>query len=248
MIMNIEEQLGPEWYKLLGPLFSEPWMERLGRRLGAVGHLRPSLPEIFQAYRLCQPSQIKVLILAQDPYPHKHANGLAFSSTQPDLPLTLKIVNRELERTGYGTLQSGDLTPWAKQGVFLLNTVLTCEEGQSLAHKGWGWEQFTGHTLRLISIVCKQPYVVLAWGKYAQELIRQRLDWSVSNCEVLIACHPVAESYSEGRIKFVGCGHFEKTDKWLTAHGVPPVNWTGTLPSWLDLSVLHHLTNQSYGH
>lgn len=64
--MSIEEQLGPEWWKLLGPLFSEPWMEQLGRRLGAVGHLRPALPDIFQAYRLCQPSQLKVLILAQD--------------------------------------------------------------------------------------------------------------------------------------------------------------------------------------
>jgi len=131
--MNLQEQLGPEWYTLLGPLFSESWMEQLGKRIGYVeqhGHLRPSLPEIFNAYKLCQPSQLKVLILAQDPYPHKHANGLAFSTTHTELPLTLRIVNRELERTGYGTLHNGDLTPWAKQGVMLLNTVLTCEEGK----------------------------------------------------------------------------------------------------------------------
>lgn len=67
--MNLEEQLGPEWYTLLGPLFQQGWMERLGRRLSVVadkGHLRPSLPEVFKAYKMCQPSQLKVLILAQD--------------------------------------------------------------------------------------------------------------------------------------------------------------------------------------
>lgn len=197
----------------------------------------------------CKNCRIKSLQGNNTPYPHKHANGLAFSSTQPDLPLTLKIVSKELERTGYGTLRSGDLTPWAVQGVFLLNTVLTCEEGKSLAHEGWGWEKFTGRTLELIAMCCPQPFVVLAWGRYAQNLIRQKLDWSREDreIEVLTACHPVAESYSEGKIKFVGCGHFEKADKWLTAHGIPPVNWTGTCPSWLGLKILEPLISQSYG-
>jgi len=229
--MDLQQQLGPEWYKLLGHLFQEEWMQKLGRRIGAVGHLRPSLPEVFKAYQLCQPSQLKVLIMGQDPYPHKHANGLAFSSTEVDLPLTLKIVSRELERTGYGPLTSGDLTPWAKQGVMLLNAVLTCEEGQSRAHAGWGWERFVAYTLRRIGGECKQPYVIMAWGSDAKELIRHNLDWSGTNCTVLEACHPVAESRSNGRYKFVGCGHFAKANQWLWEHGQEQIAWTPLLES-----------------
>jgi len=227
--MTLQEQLGPEWWELLGPLFQEEWMQKLGRRVGYVadhGHLRPSLPEIFAAYRLCQPSQLKVLILAQDPYPHRHANGLAFSTTEPDLPLTLRLVSKELERTGYGPLKNGNLTAWAKQGVMLLNSILTCLQGQSRAHAGWGWERFTGYTLKMIGQHCKQPFVVMAWGSDAKSLIRQNLDWSSSNCEMLEACHPVAESRSNGRYKFVGCGHFEKANAWLTDRDQQPIFWT----------------------
>lgn len=73
--MDLQERLGPEWCELLGPLFDQDWMVELGTRIGKVGNLRPNINQIFDAYRLCQPSAIRVLILAQDPYPHKHANG-----------------------------------------------------------------------------------------------------------------------------------------------------------------------------
>lgn len=225
--MDMQERLGPEWWELLGPLFDEPWMQKLGRRIGAVGHLRPDINQIFDAYRLCQPSAIRVIILAQDPYPHKHANGLAFSSTLNEPPLTLRIVFREMERTGLGLRHNPDLTDWANQGVFLLNTVLTCEEGQSLAHAGWGWEGFTGMTLRAISEFCHQPYVVMAWGRHAKDHIKKWLLWDRENVEVLEACHPVAESYSNGHIRFTGCNHFVKANQWLWAQGATPVNWTG---------------------
>lgn len=225
--MDLQKQLGPEWCELLGPLFEQDWMQQLGRRIGAVGHLRPDITQIFDAYRLCQPSQIKVVILAQDPYPHKHANGLAFSSTLNEPPLTLRIVFRELEREGYGKRTSSDLTDWAQQGVFLLNTVLTCEEGKSLAHAGWGWEKFTALTLKAIGERCKQPFVVMAWGKHAKDHIRKNLLWHQDTIDVLEACHPVAESYSEGKIKFVGCNHFYDANMFLFDHGVMPINWTG---------------------
>lgn len=191
----------------------------------------------------CKNRKIKSLRDNSAPYPHRHSNGLAFSSTQPDLPLTLRIVNRELERTGYGTLLNGDLTPWANQGVFLLNTVLTCEEGKSLAHKGWGWEEFTGYTLKMIGEHCKQPFVVMAWGRHAQDLIREKLDWSGSNCEVLTACHPVAESWSGGRIKFVGCGHFAKANNWLADKGQNQIAWTPFLTSLSP----QHVKDKVYG-
>lgn len=233
--MNLQEQLGPEWYELLGPLFSEEWMKTLGRRIGAVderAHLRPASNQIFTAYRLCQPSQLKVLIIGQDPYPHMHANGLAFSSTEKELPLTLKIVSRELERSGYGRLESGDLTFWANQGVMLLNAVLTCEQGNSLAHKGWGWELFVGETLRHIGNL-QQPIVIMCWGKHATGLVSQKLDWSKPNFHVLTSCHPVAESYSHGAIKFVGCGHFRKANDWLYKHKQTPIRWASR--SWVDI-------------
>lgn len=230
--MTLREQLGDEWYQLLAPVFEEKWMETLGKRLGAVQWLRPNINQIFQAYKLCQPSKLKVLIIGQDPYPHKSANGLAFSTTEPELTLTLRIINRELERSGYGKLPTGDLTFWAEQGVMLLNTVLTCEQGNSLAHKGWGWEKFVSITLEHISKL-DQPIVVMMWGNHAKELVTQKLAWDKANFHTLTACHPVAESYSEGRIRFVGCNHFLEANRWLINQGGETVNWTN-IP-WADL-------------
>ena len=225
-MIDLREQLGAEWFDLLDPLFNEPWMKQLGRRLATVQWLRPSMEQVFQAYKLTQPSAIKVLIIGQDPYPHKHANGLAFSSTEPTLTMTLKIVSEELERTGYGKLTSGDLTPWAEQGVMLLNSVLTCEQGNSLAHKGWGWERFVGETLRHISNRF-QPIVVMCWGKHATSVVTQYLDWDKKNFHVLTACHPVAETWSNGRVKFVGCNHFKLCNEFLGACGSGLIDWTG---------------------
>lgn len=152
---------------------------------------------------------------------------VAFSSILREPPLTLKIVFRELERTGFGLRTNPDLTDWARQGVFLLNTVLTCQEGESLAHQGWGWERFTANTLQAIGRYCQQPYVAMAWGKHAKDHIRKNLLWDAPKTEVLEACHPVAESRSNGRIRFVGCKHFIKANHFLWVNGVTPVNWTG---------------------
>lgn len=227
--MNLQEQLGPEWYELLGPLFSEDWMERLGKRISAVndkgeGMLQPREEDIFRAYRTVQPSQLKVLILGQDPYPNGQADGFAFSTKEPLPPKTLRIVFEEMERTGFGRRFNPNLEDWAAQGVMLLNTILTCTYRQTLAHKDWGWERFIAATLDHINDL-SHPLVVMAWGRAAQELIGEHIV-STPDRLLLRSCHPVAESYSEGRIKFVGCGHFQKANQFLLDQGVRRIDWS----------------------
>lgn len=231
--MDIEQQLGPEWCTLLGPLFSEDWMIRLGQRLHADNRegnpIQPSLDEVFRAYRYVQPSQLKVLIIGQDPYPNGQADGFAFSTKRPLIPLTLRIVFDELERNSYGRRYSPNLEDWADQGVMLLNTVLTCGYRNTLSHKGWGWEKFVGATLDWINEI-KHPFVVMAWGTPAKELVKEHILFDSPNRLFLKAIHPVAQSRSEGRLKFVGCDHFMQANIFLQDKGVEPVEWVQRQP------------------
>lgn len=233
--MNLQEQLGPEWYTLLGPLFSEPWMERLGKRIEGVrelgvGMLQPELHEVFRAYRCVQPSKLRVLILGQDPYPNGQADGFAFSTRNALPPKTLRIVFNEIEREGLGRRHSANLTDWAEQGVMLLNTILTCTYRETLSHKGWGWEKFIGHTLNAIDNL-SHPFVVMAWGTHAKDLIKEHISFNSKHSSVafdrlyLQSCHPVAESYSNGSIKFTGCNHFIKANEFLESNGMDEVQW-----------------------
>lgn len=224
--MELEQQLGPGWYELLGPLFAEPWMETLGRRIEAVaerGMLEPHDPDdIFKAYRMVQPSQLKVLILGQDPYPNGQADGLAFSTKEALPPKTLRIVFEELERTSFGKRYNPNLEDWAAQGVMLLNTILTCSFRETLSHKGWGWEKFIAATLDCINDL-KHPFVVMCWGTHAKELVKEHI---LSGPERLIlkSCHPVAQSYNPS-IRFVGCNHFQDASVFLIKHGMGLMEW-----------------------
>lgn len=233
--MNLQEQLGPGWYELLGPLFAEDWMETLGKRIEAVkelgdGMLQPGEQDVFRAYRTVQPSQLKVLILGQDPYPNGQADGFAFSTKEALPPKTLRIVFRELERTGYGRRHNPNLSDWAEQGVMLLNTILTCTYRQTLSHKGWGWEKFIAATLDHINDLA-QPFVVMCWGTHARELVQAHVfdgetaKGYYSNRLILKSCHPVAESYSNGAIRFTGCNHFQDANQFLMRNGLEPIEW-----------------------
>lgn len=227
--MDIEQQLGPEWYKLLGPLFSQPHMVQLGKRLSTVADkLCPPLNQVFQAYEYCAPKRLRVLCLGQDPYPSIHAMGLAYSSLQSSVPKTLRIVFSEMDRTGFGRRTNPDLTDWAAQGVMLLNTILTCELNSTLSHKGWGWEWFVGKTLDRINQL-PQPFVIMAWGRHAQDLIKEHIMITPDRL-LLQSPHPVAESYSEGRIRFTGCDHFRKANAFLESRGVEGIIWNPTIP------------------
>lgn len=234
--MDLQQELGPEWYQLLGPLFSEPWMESLGKKVGAVnelygeGALQPRLDHVFRAYKHVQPSQLKVLILGQDPYPNGQADGFAFSTRDPLPPKTLRIVFDELDREGYGRRHNPNLVDWARQGVMLLNTILTCTYKVTLSHKGWGWEKFIGHTLNAIDNL-DHPFVVMSWGTHAKDLVKEHISFNALQSSLypdrlhLQSIHPVAESYSNGYYKFTGCDHFRKANDFLEKHGMDEIQW-----------------------
>lgn len=226
--MNLEQQLGSEWYKLLGPLFSDPSIDALGKLLNLAhqaGVLTPKLEDVFKAYEYVQPSQLKVLIVGQDPYPTPGvAHGLAFSYRGKNIPRSLQIIFEELEREGYGKRTNADLTDWAKQGVMLLNTVLTTVHNVSFAHKDIGWERFTATTLQHINRLT-HPHVILAWGTPAQELVRKYIDVDPNYRLILAGCHPMAQQYSGGKIKFVGNKHFTLANEHLILNHGYPINW-----------------------
>ena len=181
----------------------------------------PPYDEIFNAFKLTPLSNVKVVILGQDPYHEKgQAHGLAFS-TPPGRPIprSLKNIFKEINAEyGYPIPKSGCLESWANQGVFLLNTVLTVEEGNANSHSKCGWQTFTDNVIKLLN--CQsQPIVFLLWGKQAEkkkELINNL------NHLVLITSHPSPFSARRG---FLGSNHFIKTNEFLSNNGLEEINW-----------------------
>lgn len=221
--MNLQKQLGPEWYAKLDKVFDHPTITTLGQKLELVKDtLCPSLDNVFRAYELVQPSQLRVLVLGQDPYPTPGvADGLAFSYLgKRTMPKSLKIVFNELKAENLGERVKMDLSDWASQGVMLLNTVLTTEENKVYAHRHWGWDLLIAHTLKAINEL-PQRFVVLAWGTPAQEMVNKYIA-PTQNHLILKTCHPMAQDYSGGRIKFIGCNHFTKANEHL---GDKAVKW-----------------------
>lgn len=181
----------------------------------------PAYDEIFNAFKLTPLSNVKVVILGQDPYHEEgQAHGLAFST--PDghpIPRSLKNIFKEINNEyGYPIPESGCLENWAKQGVFLLNTVLTVEEGNANSHSKCGWQTFTDNVIRLLDNR-EKPIVFLLWGKQAEkkkELIRN------PNHLVLITSHPSPFSARRG---FLGCNHFKQANEFLKKNGMEEINW-----------------------
>ncbi|WP_296879550.1 uracil-DNA glycosylase [uncultured Methanobrevibacter sp.] len=181
----------------------------------------PPYDEIFNAFKLTPLSNVKVVILGQDPYHEKgQAHGLAFS-TPPGRPIprSLKNIFKEINAEyGYPIPKSGCLESWANQGVFLLNTVLTVEEGNANSHSKCGWQTFTDNVIKLLN--CQsQPIVFLLWGKQAEkkkELINN------PNHLVLITSHPSPFSARRG---FLGSNHFIKANEFLSNNGLEEINW-----------------------
>jgi uracil-DNA glycosylase len=181
----------------------------------------PPKDKIFNAYKLTNLNTLKVVILGQDPYHQPNqANGLSFSVNKGvKHPRSLVNVLKEVSRDcncKYPT--HGDLSPWAKQGVFLLNTILTVSNNKPASHKAKGWECFTDRTLNLINNECCN-IVFMMWGNYAKskiELIDQ------SKHLILQASHP---SPFSARLSFNGCSHFSKANDYLIEHGIKPINW-----------------------
>ena len=181
----------------------------------------PPYDEIFNAFKLTPLGNVKVVILGQDPYHEEgQAHGLAFST--PDgrpIPRSLKNIFKEINNEySYPIPESGCLEKWAKQGVFLLNTVLTVVEGQANSHSKCGWQTFTDNVIEILNNQT-QPIVFMLWGKQAEkkkELITN------SNHLVLITSHPSPFSARRG---FLGSNHFRLANEFLKENSIDEIDW-----------------------
>jgi len=221
-------KLDPSWLAVLGEEFEQPYMQRLREFLrsekAAHKHIYPRGKDIFAALDLCVFDAVKVVIIGQDPYHGAgQAHGLCFS-VLPGVPQPPSLINifQEIENdVGAGQRMPRDrgcLDAWAKQGVLLLNAVLTVEQDRAGSHQGKGWETFTD---RIVAILNERSegLVFMLWGSYAQKK-GAMVDRS-RHC-VLEAPHPSPLSAHRG---FLGCRHFSKANLWLEQHRKQPVNW-----------------------
>lgn len=217
-------KLGNEWDDLLKSEFESEYYGQIRTFLSEeyrAHTVYPPQADIFNALRYTSYSDVKVVLLGQDPYHGAgQAHGLCFSvraGVQP--PPSLQNIFKELQEDVYVERpRSGELTAWAKRGVLLLNTVLTVREGQPNSHKGIGWTRFTDAVIAKLN-EREAPVVFLLWGANA------RAKHALLNNPkhlVLETAHPSPLSAYQG---FFGCRHFSKANEFLYAHGVDPVNW-----------------------
>lgn len=216
--------LGNEWDKLLFEEFEKDYFKELTSFLDeeyAKHTVYPERENIFNALKLTSYSDVKVVILGQDPYHGEgQAHGLAFS-VKPGIAPPPSLVNmfKELKAdVGAEIPNNGYLVPWAEQGVLLLNTALTVREGEPNSHAKRGWEKFTD---KIISLLNKRnkPLVFVLWGKNA--LSKEELCDNMSHM-ILRAPHPSPLSASRG---FFGCKHFSKINALLESMGEKPIDW-----------------------
>lgn len=202
----------------------------LARRLEQGATIYPAT--IFRALDTLAPEDVRVVILGQDPYHGPgQAQGLAFSV--PDdcpAPPSLRNIFEELSREfpGKPPRTRNDLSDWANQGVLLLNTSLTVEEGQAGSHARKGWETVTNTLIEAVAS-SPQPKVFLLWGNHAQAK-QPRLEAIGRACKILRANHPSPLSAMRPPRPFFGCGHFRQANAWLTAQGQPAIDWLGNAP------------------
>lgn len=184
----------------------------------------PPLSQIFSAFEHCSYERVKVVILGQDPYHGQgQANGLSFSVGKTlAIPPSLQNIYKELQADcGIAPPSHGELTAWAEQGVFLLNTCLSVVEGQANSHKDLGWEDFTDGVLSLLNQK-PEPVVYLLWGAHSKK--KARLLDNPGHL-ILTAPHPSPLSAYRG---FLGCGHFSKANDFLLSQGQAPIQWAIT--------------------
>lgn len=225
-MIDLKEALG-DWFPLVENSIPESLWKTIGTQIAKdLRVLQPPEQNIFRAFQLTKPRDVKVVILGQDPYPYGEADGLAFSSTRVPIPYSLQIIYTELEREGYGMRMVASLDDWAKQGVLLLNTQLTTVYGQRDAHGRIGWQQFTGYILSLIALH-RENVVYMIWGSYARELIETAIGWRRKvdeplNNKLLYGAHPSAQQHGYA---YLGCNHFRLCNEYLEQHLIKPIEW-----------------------
>ena len=220
--MNVK--IEATWLPLLQEEFDKPYFAQLTdfvRQEYATKTIYPDGKNIFNAFNLCPFSDIKVVILGQDPYHEPgQAHGLCFSvqdgvAFPPSLQNIFKEISSDL---GVPIPTSGNLERWARQGVFLLNSILTVEAHKAASHSGKGWEIFTDRVIQIISQNADHV-VFMLWGGYAKGKAKV-ID--TTKHLVLSAVHPSPLSVYRG---FFGCKHFSKANEWLVAHGKNAIQW-----------------------
>lgn len=213
-----------DWLEPLKPEFKKPYYSNLYKSIQKEYKehvVYPPADEIFTAFELTPLSKVKVVIIGQDPYHNvNQAHGLSFSvKPQVEIPPSLLNIYKELQSDlGCYIPNNGYLVKWAKQGVLMLNSVLTVRAHQAFSHQGLGWEQFTDAVIKILASE-DRPIVYLLWGKPAE-----RKAQVVHNEKQLLlkAPHPSPLSAYRG---FFGCRHFSKANEFLVANGLEPIDW-----------------------
>lgn len=221
-------QLEESWKNILQDEWNKPYMAGLIAFLAKERALDtpvyPAKPDVFNAFKYAPYHTVEVVIIGQDPYHGPgQAHGLSFSIRPPiPSPPSLKNIFKELYEDLGISHSSGSLEGWAKQGILLLNNVLTVRAGQPRSHAGKGWEQFTD---AVILKLCerKDPVIFVLWGKDAQEKCRHILQTTTARHYVLTAAHPSPYSAFNG---FFGCRHFSKINDHLKRQGKNPIDWS----------------------
>lgn len=217
--------IGNEWDVLLKKEFEKDYYIELRKFLVREYNTKtiyPPAEDIFNALKYTSYSDVKVVILGQDPYHgFGQAHGLCFSVKRGVTPPpSLKNIFKELESdVGFKIPNHGCLTDWAKQGVLLLNTTLTVEEGKPNSHKGRGWEIFTDKIIELLNMH-EEPVVFMLWGGNARA--KKSLITNDRHL-VLETVHPSPLSAYGG---FFGCKHFSKANEFLKSNNITPIDWT----------------------
>ena len=221
----MEVKMESSWKEVLSTEFDQSYFSELVDFIKSEYSSKPIFPQgnqIFRAFDAAPFEQVRVVILGQDPYPTRgHAHGLCFS-VEPDvrpLPKSLKNIYTEIESDlGIQSPEHGDLNRWAEQGVLLLNSVLTVQEGAADSHKGKGWERFTDVVIQKLNEQ-KQNVVYILWGSKA---IKKAESVDRNKNLVITSPHPSPLSAYRG---FFGSKPFSQTNEYLVSKGLEPIEW-----------------------
>lgn len=226
----MKQYMPADWQRHLQQQWEQPYMVKLSDFLEQAYANKTVFPPkqlLFSAFKATPFDEVKVVILGQDPYHGLgQANGMSFSVHDGvKFPPSLRNMLKELQSDLHIDVPlSGDLTKWAKQGVLLLNTVLTVEEGQAGSHQKKGWEQFTDAVLQAL-LEKQQPIVFVLWGKQAQA--KEQLILQYPQHRIIKGVHPSPLSASRG---FFGSKPYSKVNEYLQENGLDPIDWDLNTP------------------
>jgi uracil-DNA glycosylase len=237
-----EADIPKDWQKLLGDYFeSNEWLALKNNLQSALDQgsdlIRPAPKDFFKALQLTSVDSVKIVILGQDPYHSPGlAQGLAFSipadipRNSRAFPSSLRNISKALALEGFGQLPHGDLHDWAKQGVLLLNTALSVRLGEAASHANLGWKSLIDRLIHALALH-KPNLVWMLWGGHAQSKLA--LIQNSQSQLILQSSHPSGLGVYKTDRPFLepggqkSCGHFSKTNEWLRAHQMSPIQWIG---------------------